>query len=425
MSISNSILLSLNLKENNLIFDDDFIHERLFHGSHSLVYSATLTYSPPDVCPVCGSLNVNSIIKNGTKTSHILLPDVSKKQTILKVRKQRFLCKHCLHSFSASSSIVNKHCFISNNTRLSISLDSKTKISEKDIAKNNHVSHCTVNRHLHHLYSDFHISRNFLPQHLCFDEFKSVKSVDYHMSFLFLNAESGDIVDIVEDRRLSHLTSYFMRFSHKARASVKTICIDMYIPYIQLIKACFPNAQIITDRFHIIQLVSRSLNKTRIQLMNQDKKNYNKLKRYWKLILKNRNELDVTEFRPRTCFKKWMREIDIVDYLINLDKSFYESYYLYQKIISSIKSRDIKSFEDSINHVDDSISDYMKTSIHTLKEHKIHICNSLKYKYSNGIIEGTNNLIKVIKRIAFGYRSFTHFKIRILLIANTMVKLRQ
>lgn len=60
--------------------------------------------------------------------------------------------------------------------------------------------------------------------------------------------------------------------------------------------------------------------------MNQDKKNYIKLKRYWKLILKNRNELDVTEFRSRTCFKKWMREIDIVDYLINLDKSFYEAY---------------------------------------------------------------------------------------------------
>ncbi|MDE6196104.1 MAG: transposase, partial [Erysipelotrichaceae bacterium] len=31
-------------------------------------------------------------------------------------------------------------------------------------------------------------------------------------------------------------------------------------------------------------------------------------------------------------------------------------------------------------------------------------------------------LIKVIKRIAFGYRSFSNFKTRILLISNTMVK---
>ena len=41
--------------------------------------------------------------------------------------------------------------------------------------------------------------------------------------------------------------------------------------------------------------------------------------------------------------------------------------------------------------------------------------NFLNYPYTNGFIEGTNNKIKVIKRIAFGYRSFYHFKARILI----------
>ena len=38
----------------------------------------------------------------------------------------------------------------------------------------------------------------------------------------------------------------------------------------------FPNAKIIIDKFHLTQLISRSLNK--------DKKNPRKLKRYWRLI---------------------------------------------------------------------------------------------------------------------------------------------
>ena len=36
----------------------------------------------------------------------------------------------------------------------------------------------------------------------------------------------------------------------------------------------------------------------------------------------------------------------------------------------------------------------------------------------NGYIEGINNKIKVIKRIAYGYTNFTHFRNRIMYIIN-------
>ena len=65
----------------------------------------------------------------------------------------------------------------------------------------------------------------------------------------------------------------------------------------------------------------------------------------------------------------------------------------------------------------------MKTSVDTLLKFERELKNSMRYKYSNGGIEGTNNLIKVIKRIAFGYRSYENFRSRILLITNTMVRL--
>lgn len=45
---------------------------------------------------------------------------------------------------------------------------------------------------------------------------------------------------------------------------------------------------------------------------------------------------------------------------------------------------------------------------------------SIKYQtLSNGVIEGINNKIKVIKRVAFGCRNYHHFKNRIMIIFKT------
>lgn len=424
MSITNSILLTLNIKDDSIHFDENCVCEEKFKGIHSLVFEGTLSYDPPSCCPICGSINEHhSIIKHGSKIAHVRLPAVSKKQTILRLHKQRFFCKHCLKTFSAQTDIVEDNCSISYNSRTSILLDAKNKISEKDIAKNNFVSHATVNSLLLKTYSQFHINKNHLPSHLCFDEFKSVKSVSHHMSFVFLDADTGDIVNILENRRLPHLLRFFFSYSREARMKVKSVCMDMYSPYMSLVKACFPNADIIIDRFHVVQLLSRSLNKTRVQLMKKDKKNYNKLKRYWKLILKRREDLEVVKCKSYTCFTKWMREIDIVDYLISLDTEFENTYYLYQDLLYAIKYRKVDSFLSSLEVEPSTVSTYMQTSLETIQKYKSYILNALHYPYSNGVIEGTNNLIKVIKRIAFGYRSFLQFKIRILLISNTMIKL--
>ena len=83
------------------------------------------------------------------------------------------------------------------------------------------------------------------------------------MSFIFCDASNGKLIDIVEDRRLSTLRTYFMRFSKAAREGVTHVVIDMYAPYMTLIKEVFPKAKIVLDKFHIVQLVSRALNKSK------------------------------------------------------------------------------------------------------------------------------------------------------------------
>ena len=53
-----------------------------------------------------------------------------------------------------------------------------------------------------------------------------------------------------------------------------------------------------------------------------------------------------------------------------------------------------------------------------LRNWEPYILNAFDCPYSNGFTEGCNNAIKVIKRVAFGYRSFHNFRRRILLTLN-------
>lgn len=417
MSLNDSILNLLNLKDKNIKFFEEFYSEGVIKGIECKFFHATLTYSPK-VCYSCAHIFDSNIIKHGFKTSTIKIPSVSGFNAYLKLKKQRYLCRHCSSTFTLKTNVVNKHCCISNNTKISVALRAKDKISEKDIARYHNVSHSTVNRVIDSFYLHYKPNFNYLPKHLSFDEFKSVKQAAGAMSFIFIDSERGNIIDIVEDRRLHVLTKYFSKFSKAARNTVETIVVDMYSPYISLIKALFPQAKIIIDKFHIVQLLNRSLNKTRIKIMNKDKHNYNKLKKYWKLILKDTSKIDSSTFKYHRSFRKLMSEAEIINYLLDLDPELKASYSLYHKIRYYLKTKDFNSLNTLIHSNNDGISNYMHTSIRTLRKYIDYINSALVFGYTNGTLEGINNKIKVIKRIAFGFRSFYHFKNRILITQN-------
>lgn len=415
--LNNSILNLLNLKDENIFFDENFYSEDVINTRTVKIFHATLSYTPK-ACYCCGHVFDGMIIKHGYKTSTLKIPNVSGFSAFLKLKKQRYFCKHCHSTFTLQTNVVHKNCFISNNTKLAIALDAKNKVSEKDIAQRHNVSHSTVSRVIDSFYEYFKPNFNYLPQHLCFDEFKSVKSAAGAMSFIFCEAESGKIIDIVEDRRLHVLKDYFLQYSKVARSSVQTIVIDMYSPYISLIETVFPRAKIIIDTFHILQLFSRALNKTRIKVMNKDKKNYRKLKRYWKLLLKDNTTIDYTNYSYHRCFRSRLREKDIVHYLLDLDSELKASYDLYHQVRHYVKHKEFDNLTRTLDSNLEQVSDYMKTSVKTIKKYMEYVKNTLTYGYNNGVLEGINNKIKVIKRIAFGYRCFYHFKNRILITQN-------
>ena len=138
MSHHHSIRNLLNIKDKNITFDENFCAEELIKGVQSKVFYGQLTYQPK-ACYACGHVFDDQIIKHGFKTSLIKMPSISGFHTYLKLRKQRYFCKHCHSTFTLKTSVVAKNCCISNNTKVAIALNAKDKISEKDIAMKHNV----------------------------------------------------------------------------------------------------------------------------------------------------------------------------------------------------------------------------------------------------------------------------------------------
>ena len=99
-------------------------------------------------------------------------------------------------------------------------------------------------------------------------------------------------------------------------------------------------------------------------------------------------------------------------YLIKQDSQLYKCYWL----IQDLENDDFDKFKALINDKS-TLPRYMFTVIKTLRKYKRQIKNTMYYNgLSNGPLKGINNKIKVIKRISYGYRSFSNFKAKVLLV---------
>lgn len=116
---------------------------------------------------------------------------------------------------------------------------------------------------------------------MSWDEFSYQKG---KLAFIAQDFNTKKIITILDNRRQTTIRNHFLKYTKEARNMIKVVTVDMSGAYIPLIKKLFPNANIVLDRFHIVQHLSRALNQTRIQLMKQyDTKDleYRALKYYW------------------------------------------------------------------------------------------------------------------------------------------------
>jgi len=91
----------------------------------------------------------------------------------------------------------------------------------------------------------------------------------------------------------------------------------------------------------------------------------------------------------------------------------FSSYYDLAKQLRFRISR-LRLIEENLKQVHPLFQTVFKTFL----KDKEKIVNALQLPYSNAKLEATNNLIKLIKRNAFGFRNFENFKKRIFIALN-------
>ncbi|QQC23791.1 ISL3 family transposase [Streptococcus constellatus] len=332
-------------------------------------------------------------------------------KTLIRLRKRRFHCKVCGKMAVAETSLVKKNHQIATIVNQKITQKLIEKVPMTTIAESLSVSTSTVIHKLHEF--KFKTNLSSLPTHMSWDEYSFKKG---KMSFIAQDFDSRQVITILDGRTQARIHNHFLHYSRPVRCRVKIITMDMFSPYYDLARQLFPCAKIVLDRFYIVQHLSR----IRVQIMKQsDRKSheYKALKRYWKLIQQDSRKLSYKRFY-RPTFRMHLTNKEILEKLLAYSQELREHYDLYQLLLFHFQEKQADHFFGLIEETISCVNPIFQTVFKTFLKDKDKIINALELPYSNAKLEATNNLIKVIKLNAFGFRNFDNFKTRILIALN-------
>lgn len=401
----NFITNILGIKDKNII-----ILDYLDAGTHKEVI-AKLDYPAPK-CHNCQGQMAKYDFQKESKIPYL---ECAGYKILIRLRKRRFRCKDCGKIAVSETSLVKKNHQIATIVKQKITQKLIEKLPMTIIAESLYVSTSTVIRQLHKF--KFKTDLNYLPEHMSWDEYSFKKG---KMSFIAQDYDTRKILAILDGRTQATIRNHFLRYSRETRSRVRVITMDMFSPYYDIARKLFPNAKIVLDRFHIVQHLSRAMNRVRIQIMNQfDRKSheYKALKRYWKLIQQDSYTLSRKRFY-RPTFRAHLTNKEILEKLLSYSQDLRDHYELYQLLLFHFQEKHADYFFELITESISAVNPIFQTIFRSFLRDQDKIINALELPYSNAKLEATNNLIKVIKRNAFGFRNFENFKTRILIALN-------
>jgi len=370
----------------------------------------------PHTCPVCGVETdaIHDYYKR--KIKHIPIAGYN---SIIIFHQRRYRCS-CGKRFNEDNLFVGKGNKISNTSKLFIMKEMKYKQSFTDIAKRLNISITTVIRYFR---NHFVAKRVQLPEALCVDEFRGTTEESKY-SFIMVDHDTGEIIDLLPSRKKKELLDYFGSIPLVEREKVKFVIMDLWIHYKEVVKKVFPNAIIIADTFHFIRHVYWAFNGVRTRIMNTSTgDDYYLLKKYWKSLIKRYDELSNGVYYSRK-FKKPVDQKEIVDMCLNISPELNIAHILKEELFRIVESSNQENIYDELNNwisraIQSNIPEFQE-AVKPFINWNEEIMNSFiinpktNKKYSNGRIEGINNFVKTIKRISFGFKSFSLYKAKII-----------
>ena len=142
---------------------------------------------------------------------------------------------------------------------------------------------------------------------------------------------------------------------------------------------------------------------------------YRALKNHWRLFQKDSRRLS---FYSKT-FHQTLALHEATVKTLNFSEELANNYNLYQLLLFHFQEKRVDEFFELIEENISKVNHYFKTVFRTFLKHKQYIKNALETHYSNAKLEGTNKLIKDIKRLGFGVRNFINFRKRVFITLDT------
>jgi transposase len=199
--------------------------------------------------------------------------------------------------------------------------------------------------------------------------------------------DNSSLLEVIDSHKSDDIIAVLKQQPETVRESVEEVCVDMWGGFPKVIKEVFPKANIVIDRFHVMKLVSKSLNKIRLKLGFTGLKNK-------VLLMKNNQDLSDEE-------KVELRELFTQSPGLEIAYEFKEELRQIYESNSTIKSGATK-MKNWLKYAGLFFADIAST----LEGHLPEIANFFKNRTTSGVTEGINTKIKLILRQSYGFACF-------------------
>lgn len=377
-------------------------------------------------CPKCNEYT--SSVHDKLKPIKLKYLKVVEQDTKINITKKRFVCHKCKIKFTEDVDLNEKGKTLSNKLEQKILKDLLNyNLSLKYIAQENSVSSGTVRNILTTAMSEYPKQIRLLPRVISFDEFKA-DTEEGKYAFILNDPIHKKALDILPSRKKEYLIQYFTYCEN--RHSVEFVISDMYEPYLLVQQIIFPKAKYVVDRFHYTRYIMDALDKVRIRLQKTygyNSKEYRLLKNKKNVSLLRKYSNDVDWYTYTKRYKNGhmvdVLKYDVREELLHINKELYYAYILKELFLDLLHYSNYEYAKEEIEEWIEVVRSYeieeMNEAANTIENWLEYIVNSfIDKRFSNGYTEGLNNKIKVIKRVAFGYKNFNFLRLRMMYILN-------
>jgi len=235
--------------------------------------------------------------------------------------------------------------------------------------------------------------------YLSIDE-KAVKKGHKYVSILSCE-QTGIVIEVVSGRDKQSTETLCKSLTDNQREQVKTICTDMWKPFIWGAENYFPEAKNCHDNFHLVGYLNKAVDKVR----RREVKHFEALKHTKYVFLK-----DKSNFTEKQRLK--FESISKTNYATSRAWQIKENF-------RDIQFRQDRAEAISMYHLwrQDALNAQIKEItevVETFDRHLMGIINAIETGASNARAERLNGSIQELKTIGRGYRKTENFRIAIL-----------